>query len=98
MHDRRLVGCLARRKVRAARTFQGHPQAGPHDGRRARRRLPVAPALAVPECATVPPARAILDGQGVLESVAVQPDGALFHSDMTANAVMRLDRPGATPS
>jgi sugar lactone lactonase YvrE len=60
--------------------------------------LPVAAALAVPDCATVPPARTILDGQGVLESVAAQPDGALFYSDETANAVMRLDRPGATPA
>jgi|1185.fasta_scaffold44955_2 sugar lactone lactonase YvrE len=60
--------------------------------------LPVAPALAVPDCATIPAARTILDGQGVLESVAVQPDGALFYSDLSANAVMRLDRPGATPA
>src|SRR5437764_3490473 len=59
--------------------------------------LPAAAARAVPDCATVPPARTILDGQGILESVAVQPDGALFYSDLSANAVMRLDRPGATP-
>src|SRR3954454_21522211 len=60
--------------------------------------LPVAPALAVPDCPTVPAARTILDGQGVLESVGVQPDGALLYSDETANAVMRLIRTGSTPT
>ena len=60
--------------------------------------LPAVPALAVPDCPAVPPARTILDGQGVLESVAVQPDGALFYSDESAGAVMRLDRPGAAPT
>jgi sugar lactone lactonase YvrE len=55
-------------------------------------------ALAVPDCETpLPPATTVLDGQGSLESVIVDGRGRLFYTDTTAKALMRLDRPGATP-
>jgi gluconolactonase len=60
--------------------------------------LPAA-AQAVPDCTTPLPApRAVLTGQGVLESVVVDARGRLFYTDGTAKALMRLDRPGATPA
>ncbi len=60
--------------------------------------LPAA-AAAVPDCTSPLPApQAVLAGQGTLESVIVDARGRLFYTDVTAGALMRLDRPGATPA
>jgi sugar lactone lactonase YvrE len=59
--------------------------------------LAPAPALAVPDCPGVQPARTLLSGQGVLESVIADRRGRLIYSDGTKKAFMRLDAPGAQP-
>lgn len=56
-----------------------------------------APAHAVPDCPGTAPARTILSGQGVLESVIADDRGGLLYTDNSKNALMRLDRPGGTP-
>lgn len=54
-----------------------------------------APALAAPACPEQPDTRVLLEGQGKLESVIVDPRGPLwFTSD---RGVLRLERPGAEP-
>ena len=58
---------------------------------------PAAPAVAAPDCAGAQPARTILSGQGVLESVIADPRGRLYYTDTGKNAVMMLDKPGAVP-
>lgn len=58
-----------------------------------------APAAAAPDCTSGrTSARTVLSGQGVLESAIVDSRGRLFYTDTTAKALMRLDRPGATPA
>ncbi len=56
-----------------------------------------APAHAVTDCPGTAPARTILSGQGVLESVIADDRGGLLYTDNTKNTLMRLDRPGGTP-
>jgi sugar lactone lactonase YvrE len=56
-----------------------------------------APAHAVPDCAGTAPARTVLSGQGVLESVIADDRGGLLYTDNSKAALMRLDRPGGTP-
>jgi sugar lactone lactonase YvrE len=55
-----------------------------------------APAQAVERCGQRQ-TRTILSGQGLLESVVGGPDGALYYTDSTRGALMRLDAPGAEP-
>ncbi len=57
-----------------------------------------APAAAVPDCAGVRPAKTLLSGQGVLESIIGGPDDSLYYTDTDKQALMRLDAPGATPT
>lgn len=57
----------------------------------------VAPASAVDDCADAQPARVLLSGQGVLESVIGGPDGKLYFTDTGKSALVRLDEPGAEP-
>jgi sugar lactone lactonase YvrE len=55
-------------------------------------------ASAAPDCAAgQPPPRALITGKGTLESVIVDDGGRLFYTDVTAKALMRVDRPGADP-
>lgn len=55
-------------------------------------------ALAAPDCAAGQPApRALITGKGTLESVIVDDGGRLFYTDVTAKALMRVDRPAAAP-
>ncbi len=59
--------------------------------------LPTA-ALAVDDCFPGrTTAREILTGQGLLESAIVDAQGRLYYTDTDADALMRLDRPGALP-
>jgi sugar lactone lactonase YvrE len=56
------------------------------------------PAAAAPDCTPGrTAARTVLSGQGVLESAIVDARGRLFYTDTSADALMRLDRPGAAP-
>jgi sugar lactone lactonase YvrE len=58
--------------------------------------LAVAPsATAAPDCPEASPSRVLLSGQGMLESVIVDPRGRLFFT--SDGALMRLDRPGEQP-
>ena len=56
-----------------------------------------APAAAVSDCPGAQPAKTLLSGQGVLESVIGGPDGRLYYTDTSKKALMRLDAPGAQP-
>ncbi len=57
-----------------------------------------APAAAVPDCPDAQPQRELLSGQGVLESIVGGPDGRLYYTDTSQDALMRLDAPGAQPT
>lgn len=54
-------------------------------------------AHAVPDCQDIRTPKPILEGQGVLESVLVDSKGRLFWTDSSANALMVIEKPGATP-
>jgi sugar lactone lactonase YvrE len=56
------------------------------------------PALAVEDCPNTQPAKPLLSGQGVLESVIGGPDHKLYFTDTDKKALMRLDAPGAQPA
>jgi sugar lactone lactonase YvrE len=57
-----------------------------------------APAAAVDDCADTQPAKTLLSGQGLMESVIGGPDGRLYYTDTDKNALMRLDAPTAKPA
>jgi sugar lactone lactonase YvrE len=59
--------------------------------------LAPAGASAAALCPDAQPARTVLSGQGVLESVIADERGGLLYTDTSADALMRLDGPGAVP-
>ena len=54
-----------------------------------------APAAAAPDCPDRQQSRALLENQGTLESVIVDPRGPLYFTN--ENSLLRLERPGAEP-
>jgi sugar lactone lactonase YvrE len=55
------------------------------------------PAFAAPDCSPSPTARVLASGQGTLESIASDRHGRLFYTDVDAQRLLRLDRPGTQP-
>ncbi len=56
-----------------------------------------ASAEAVDMCPEAKPARQVVRGTGVMESIISDDKGRLFYTDQGRGALMRLDGPGATP-
>ncbi len=60
--------------------------------------LVLAPAAqAAAPCPTQPKVRVLVDGLGVLESIAINPQGRLYFTDSTAGQLLMLRKPGAKP-
>jgi len=60
--------------------------------------LVIAPAAqAAPPCPTQPEARTLVEGLGVLESIAINPQGKLYFTDSDAGQLLTLRKPGAKP-
>lgn len=55
------------------------------------------PALAVPDCETVPKARVLVEGRGTLESVISDSRGRLYFTDADAGELLRMDRRHSAP-
>jgi sugar lactone lactonase YvrE len=56
-----------------------------------------APAAAAPDCSPKPAMRILASDQGTLESIASDRSGRLFYTDVDAQRLLRIDRPGAAP-
>ena len=59
--------------------------------------LPAAAQAAVAPCPTQPEIRTLVEGRGVLESIAINPKGHLYFTDNSAGELLVLRKPGGNP-